>query len=87
MTELNGQVQISQCGKTVWVHSTEGETVGRFSMVFGMDAHTTVVQQMAGSSQCLHCTHEKPTKAVWLEFCELMQRHHGIAVDLRMMFH
>lgn len=74
------EVQVSADGGTVWVH-TEGSTVGRFSKRFGLDVHATVDQQMAGESQCLHCTHTPPTHSDWLIFCGLMADHYGIDVD------
>lgn len=49
-------------------------------MRFGMDVHTTATQQLQGESQCLHCTHTKPTHEDWLLFCRLMQERHGIDV-------
>jgi hypothetical protein len=49
-------IQVSGCGNTVWVHSEDGSTVGRFSKVFGMDVHNTVSDHMLGKPQCLHCT-------------------------------
>ena len=79
------QVQVSDCGNTVWVHGLEGSTVGRFSKVFGMDVHRTATQQMNGEPQCLHCTHEPGTKADWVKFCELMQKHFAIAVDTHLL--
>ena len=73
--------QVESDGRTVWVHASDGSTVGRFSTVFGMDVHTTITQQMAGASQCLHCTHSKPSQADWQMFCDLVHQHHGILVD------
>lgn len=79
------QVQVSADGTTVWVHSLDGCTVGRFSKIFGMDVHTGMEQQLAGGHQCLHCTHEPAGMAEWREFCSLMQEHHGIVVDLQLL--
>lgn len=78
----NDQIQVSACGKTVWVHADDGSTVGRFSTVFGMDVHTTLTAQLAGAGQCLRCTHQAPTRAEWLEFCALMQEHYNIQVPV-----
>lgn len=75
------RVQVSEDRKTVWVHTDDGSTVGRFSKKFGMDVHTTITAQLARAGQCLRCTHEAPGLAEWTEFCDLMQTHYGIAVD------
>lgn len=74
-------VQVSADRRTVRVHADDGSTVGHFSKVFGMDVHTTITEQLAGSGQCLRCTHEAPGVAELNEFCDLMQSHFGIAVD------
>lgn len=79
--DMSDLVQVSGCGKTVWVHALDGSTVGRFSKVFGMDVHTSATAQMDGQSQCLKCTHIKPEQADWLEFCEMMMTHHKTPVD------
>lgn len=82
---LASAVQVSADGRTVWVHASDGSTVGRFSAIFGMDVHRTVTEQLKGEGQCLHCTHERPTQSQWEEFCHLMMEHHGIAVDTAIM--
>jgi hypothetical protein len=74
-------IQVSACGRTVWVHAKDGSTVGRFSKEFGMDVHRTVTEQMQGKSQCLNCTHTKPTREDWVEFCRLISLHYGISVQ------
>lgn len=74
------QIQVSARGTTVWVFSLDGSTVGRFDKRFGMDVHTSVEQQMAGASQCLHCTHERAGPAEWSEFCSLIDQHFDIKV-------
>lgn len=75
------QVQVSADGSTVWVHTLDGSTVGRFSKRFGLDVHTTVTEQLDGADQCLHCTHVAPSADDWQKFCELMQLHYGIEVN------
>lgn len=82
LTEL---VEVSADRKTVWVHAMDGSTVGRFSKSFGMDVHTTTAQQLSGASQCLNCTHTKPQRADWEKFCELIEAHYGIPVDLNLI--
>lgn len=81
MSQLEEQIDVSADRATVWVHALDGSTVGRFSKQFGMDVHRTMTEQMAGASQCLHCTHGRPVRADWLKFCELMQQHYAIEVD------
>ena len=79
------QVEVSLDGKTVWVHAMDGSTVGRFSRVFGMDVHRQISEQLAGVSQCLHCTHVTPNADDWTMFCALMLEHFGIHVDPGLM--
>lgn len=85
MTSVVDHVQVSADGGTLWVHATDGSTVGRFSTRFGMDVHTSATEQLGGSPQCLHCTHSAPTYADWLEFCDLVELHHGIMVGKEIM--
>lgn len=79
---IEGQIQVSHDGATVWVHSMDGSTVGRFSKSFGLDVHTTARAQLAGADQCLNCTHEPAGKAEWALFCRLMREHHQIDVPI-----
>lgn len=79
--DIKDNIQIDATKTTVWVHASEdGSTVGRFSKRFGMDVHTTINAQMAGASQCLHCTQEQPTEQEWHLFCDLMWQHYKISV-------
>lgn len=84
-SEYLDQVQVSADGSTVWVHALDGSTVGRFSKRFGLDVHATVTEQLAGASQCLHCTHTPPSPGDWSLFCSLMLQHHGVKVDQGLM--
>ena len=78
---LDNQIQVDAAKATVWVHTAlDGSTVGRFSKRFGMDVHTTIPEQMAGASQCLHCTHQQPTVDEWHLFCDLIFQHYRISV-------
>lgn len=74
------EVQVAEHGDTLWVHASDGSTVGRFDKRFGIDLHTTATEQMAGASQCLFCTHEAPGLAGWDRFREEMLRHYGLEV-------
>lgn len=78
-------IQVSLDGKTIWVHSADGSTVGRFSVRFGMDVHTTVTEQLNGATQCLFCTHTTPNKQDWITFCNLMLRHYDIKIPRRLI--
>lgn len=78
---LESEVELSPDGNTVWVHSSDGSTVGRFSKRWGLDVHRTVTAQLKGEPQCLHCTHTTPGPDDWIEFCEQIQKHHGIEVN------
>lgn len=74
--------QLSQTesdGRTVWVHSPEGDCIGRFSR-FGIDVHRGVKQQMAGEGECLHCTHEEPDAEDWKIFQAEVLHHYNVAV-------
>lgn len=75
------EVILSACGRTVWVNAPDGSCVGRFSKTFGVDVHTTGVQQMSGNAECLYCTHEKPGPSEWTRFRAEMLAHHGVAID------
>ena len=74
-------VEVSACANTVWVHASDGSTVGRFSKHFGMDIHNPIGQQLEGQGQCLHCTHTKPNESDWARFCELIMKHFGVVVS------
>lgn len=76
------EIIVGACGSRVWVNGPDGSNVGRFSKTFGMDVHTTTTEQMAGASQCLHCTHEKPSEQDWIEFCSLMKKHYAVDIPL-----
>ena len=75
------EIQVSEDASTLWVHASDGSTVGRFSKRFGMDVHTTVSQQLEGAQQCLHCTHVPASEADWDEFRMLMGKHYGVTIS------
>lgn len=83
--QIDDQVQVAEDGSTVWVHAMDGSTVGRFSRRFGIDVHSTVTEQLAGASQCLHCTHARPTYVDWIEFCDKILITYSIAVPRGLM--
>ena len=85
VNNIDPHVQVSECGNTIWIHAEDGTTVGRFSKVFGMDVHTCISNQLDGASQCLHCTHAKPSREDWLKFCELILLHYSVKLDPDLM--
>lgn len=78
--ELHFEIQVAADGNTLWVHASDGSTVGRFSKRFGIDLHRTVTAQMAGENQCLFCTHEAAGIEEWLQFRSGMLEHFGFSV-------
>jgi hypothetical protein len=78
-------IQISADGRTLWVHTSDGSTIGRFSKRFGMDVHTAASEQLAGAGQCLACTHTPPSSEDWKTFISLMSRHYGVTVPANAM--
>lgn len=80
MTHL--QHEIISDGRTVWVNDHTGFCTGRFSK-FGIDVHKSLAAQIEGQSQCLACTHTRPTMADWVRFQKLMREHYGIVVEAK----
>ncbi len=85
MEEVVYEIQYSVNKEKLWVHCSTGETVGRFDTRFGMDIHTSIDEQLSGANQCLHCTHEKPTKDDFDLFCEKAKELWGVEVDETMI--
>lgn len=73
-------VQVDELGRRVWVFARDGSTIARFDSRFGMDIHTTVTEQMTGASQCLYCTHEKPSAEDWDLFRHKVKEHYDIDI-------
>lgn len=80
-SKLKYEVQYSASKDTLWIHCSSGETVGRFSSKFGMDIHNTIAEQAKGSSQCLHCTHTKPTPEDFDLFCKKAKELWNVKID------
>jgi hypothetical protein len=79
--KLEYEVQYSENKEKLWVHCSTGETVGRFDTRFGMDIHTTIEEQNAGSGQCLHCTHGKSNPEDFDLFCKKAKELWGVEID------
>lgn len=78
-------IDVSADGRTVWVNGADGSCIGRFSKRFGLDVHKTSTEQIAGGSQCLHCTHEPAGPAAWDTFRAQMQMHYQINVPANLV--
>ena len=49
--EIEYEIQLSANRSAVWVHASDGSTVGRFGRM-GIDLHNTVTDMMAGAPEC-----------------------------------
>lgn len=65
----------------LWIHASDGSTVARFDARFGIDIHHSITDQLSGASQCLHCTHSKPTLSDWNFFREKARELWGLDID------
>lgn len=74
------EIQYSENRDAVWIHSSDGSTVGRFGKL-GIDLHNTVTEQLAGAPECRLCTHGKPTKAEWNIFISRAKEWWNVDVD------
>ena len=61
-------------GRTVWVNDARG-CIARFGRG-GIDVHRCD----GSANECLFCTHETPTAADWVTFCEQVKLRHGVVV-------
>lgn len=76
---LEYSLQIASDNTAVWVHCTDGSTVGRFGRM-GVDLHNTVTEMLAGSPQCRLCTHGIPSHSDWELFRAKVKEWWGIDV-------
>ena len=63
------ELQLSETRDKVWIHSSDGSTVGRFNRT-GIDLHNTITEQMAGKPECRLCTHGNVKPCDWVLFRE-----------------
>jgi len=76
---ISYQVQLSDTRTAVWIHASDGSTVGRFGRM-GIDLHNTVTEQMSGKPECRFCTHGQPTAHDWQLFREKAKEWWGVGV-------
>ncbi|MDD2139698.1 hypothetical protein NPS53_08930 [Pseudomonas putida] len=77
--EIEYELQLSDARNAIWIHSSDGSTVGRFGRM-GIDLHNTVTEMMAGAPECRFCTHGKPTVADWELFRSRVLEWYGLDV-------
>ena len=63
------ELQCSIMNDAVWIHASDGSTVGRMGRQ-GVDLHNSVSDQLLGKPECRLCTHGKPTHSDWKLFRE-----------------
>lgn len=69
-------------GRKLWLNAADGSAVARFNVVTGVDIHNTATDQLKGMSECLWCTHEKPTLGVWIKFTDTINQRFGVVIPL-----
>lgn len=76
---LEYELQLSETRNALWIHASDGSTVGRFGRM-GVDLHTTISEQLEGKPQCRLCTHGRPTKEDWRLFRDKAYEWWGVVV-------
>lgn len=76
---LTYQLQIAPNRSALWIHVSDGSTVGRFGRM-GVDLHNSVSDQLQGMPECRFCTHGRPGLAEWTVFREKALEWWGVAV-------
>lgn len=77
---LEYELQLSQLRDKVWIHASDGSTVGRFSRM-GVDIHHTASEQMSGAPECALCTHGQASMADWILFKKEAFNRWGVVLD------
>ncbi len=73
------ELQLSASRDAVWIHASDGSTVGRFGRM-GVDLHNCLTDQLAGASECRLCTHQRPSMADWELFRSKVLEWWGVKV-------
>jgi hypothetical protein len=76
---LKYQLECSENKNAVWIHASDGSTVGRFG-IMGVDLHNTATEQMAGKPECRLCTHGRVTEDDWTLFKDKVYEWWGIEI-------
>jgi hypothetical protein len=75
------QVESAHMRDAVWIHASDGSTVGRFGKL-GVDLHNTATEQLNGMPQCRLCTHGKVNRSDWDLFREKALEWWGVVVPV-----
>lgn len=75
------EVQTSETKHALWVHASDGSTVGRFGKM-GIDIHNTVTEQLNGKPECRLCTHGYATIEEWDLFREKALEYWGVKIEV-----
>jgi len=78
---LTYELEFSTLRDKVWIHASDGSTVGRFGRM-GVDLHNTVTEQLKGKPQCRLCTHSRVTRKDWDLFREKALTWWGVKVPV-----
>lgn len=73
-------IQLSDSRDAVWVHASDGSTVGRFGKM-GIDIHSSITEQLNGAPQCDLCTHGRVTAKEWATFRTEASLRWGVTID------
>lgn len=73
------ELEVAESRNTVWIHASDGSTVGRFGRM-GVDLHNSISEQLAGKPECRLCTHGRVTKEDWALFREKAKDFWGVTV-------
>ena len=74
-------VEIGPSRDRVWIHCSDGSTVGRFGKM-GLDLHNSVTEQLTGARECRLCSHTPVTFEDWQLFREKARDWWSVDVPL-----
>lgn len=79
--DVDYELVVAANGDTLWLNAVDGSCIGRFSKRFGLDVHHSATAQMAGSGECVFCTHAPAGPADWDKFRSAILAQYGIEID------
>lgn len=75
------ELEVADSKNAVWIHASDGSTVGRFGRM-GVDLHNTITDQLSGMPECRLCTHGRVSKKEWMLFIEKAKEFWGVVVPV-----